>query len=378
MKKLAILGSTGSIGVSTLKVARHLGEQVKVVSLAARSNIDLLEQQALEFNPEVIAVYEEDKAQELRKRLPRAHIVSGMEGLKEAATVSSATFVVSALVGIAGLIPTVAAIKAGKDIGLANKEALVAAGEVVTGLVKKHGVRLLPIDSEHSAIFQCLLSGTPSEVRRLIITASGGPFRACTPEELGRVTFRDALKHPTWQMGAKITIDSSTLMNKGLEFIEAHWLFGTPLNNIEVVVHPQSIIHSMVEFVDGSIIAQMNKPDMINPIQYAITYPDRLPGIVPPFDFLSCGALEFYAPDTQKFPCLRLAFEAIRSGGSLPCYMNGANEILVSRFLQGQLGWQEIGRKLEVLMSRHHTERSPSLDTLLAVDATARREASLI
>lgn len=375
MKKIAILGSTGSIGENTLNVIRHLKNEFTVTALAAKSNIDLLEAQAKEFKPEIIGVYDKDKALELQKRLPNIKIVAGMEGLEEVASHTSAEFVVSAMSGTLALAPTVAAIKAGKNIGLANKEALVSGGALVMGLVKKHGVTLMPIDSEHSAIFQCLNGEKLKEVNRIIITASGGPFRNFTSEQMKSVTVEQALHHPTWKMGPKITVDCSTLMNKGLEVIEAHWLFNMPYDKIEVLVHPQSIIHSMVEFVDKSIIAQMGEPSMIVPIQYALTYPDRKPGIPANFDFIKNSTLQFMAPDLNRFPCLRLAFESIKKGGSLSCYMNAANEVLVNKCLQRQISWHDIPRKLELLMSKHKVIQLKTLEDVIGVDALAREEA---
>jgi len=375
MKKIAILGSTGSIGESTIRIARHLKNEIKITALAAKSNIDLLEAQAKEFKPEIIGVFDEDKALELQKRLPNIKVVAGMEGLEEVASHSSADFVVSAMAGTLGLVPTVAAIKAGKNIGLANKEALVSGGALVMSLVKEKGVQLLPIDSEHSAIFQCLNGEKRKEVNRIIITASGGPFRYFTPEQLAVATVDQALCHPTWKMGPKITIDSSTLMNKGLEVIEAHWLFDMPIEKIDVVIHPQSIIHSMVEFTDGSIIAQMGEPSMIVPIQYALTYPDRKPGLQSKFDFMKHNTLQFFMPDFNNFRCLKLAYESIKRGGSLPCYMNAANEVLVNQCLERKISWHDISRKLEELMSRHSVTPIKTLDDVLAVDAMARAEA---
>lgn len=376
MRKVAILGSTGSIGESTLKVIRHLKKDFAVTALAAKSNIDLLEAQAKEFHPEIIAVFEENKALELQKRLPLIKVVAGMAGLEEVASYANADFVVSAISGTLGLVPTVAAIKAKKDVGLANKEALVSGGSLVMQLVKEHQIRLLPIDSEHSAIFQCLTGEKTQEVERIIITASGGPFRQFTPEQLASVTVDQALAHPTWKMGPKVTIDSSTLMNKGLEVIEAHWLFNMPVEKIEVIVHPQSIIHSMVEFVDRSIIAQMGEPSMIVPIQYALTYPNRQPGIPLKFDFAKNSQLQFFSPDLNCFPCLRLAFESIKQGGSLSCYMNAANEVLVNKFLNGQISWQNISRKLEKLMTQHKVIPLRTLEDILSIDTLAREEAA--
>lgn len=377
MKRIALLGSTGSIGQSTLKVARHLGSHhIQVLALAAHSNIDLLEEQAREFHPELIAVYDKSKALELQKRLPNQNILAGMEGVVAAATYSSANFVVSALTGTLGLIPTVAAIRAGKDVGLANKESLVSGGALVMGLVKEKKVRLLPIDSEHSAIFQCLNGEKESAIHRLILTASGGPFRNYSPDQLQQVTVEQALNHPTWSMGKKVTLDSSTLMNKGLEVIEAHWLFNLPLDKIEVVIHPQSILHSMVEFVDGSMKAQMSEPSMIVPIQYALTYPNRKPGLLNPFDFIKNGTLQFFSPDFERFRCLRLAYDAAKAGGSLPCYLNAANEVLGNRFIQKEFNWIEIGRKLETLIDRQVVNPIHSLEDVLGIDEQARKEAA--
>lgn len=375
MKTISLLGSTGSIGESTLKVVRHLKGEVRIGALAARSSIDKLEEQAREFNPELIAVYDENKAALLRKKLPHIEILSGMEGLKAAASHSSSEMVLSAMVGTAGFIPTVAAIEAGKDVALANKESLVSGGALVMSLVKKHGVNLIPVDSEHSAIFQCLVGQPKERVNRLILTASGGPFRTFTSEQLAAVTLEQALRHPTWTMGAKITVDSSTLMNKGLEVIEAYWLFGVPIEKISVVVHPQSIIHSLVEFVDNSLLAQMGVPSMIVPIQYALTYPDRLPGMMEPFDFLKHETLQFFAPDPGKFRCLRLAFDSLKAGGSLSCYMNGANEILVEGFLNKKISWWEIATHLETLMQRHQVIPLSSVEDVISTDSAARRDA---
>lgn len=375
MKKIALLGSTGSIGESTLKVARHLKEEIRICALAAHSNIDLLEKQAKEFHPELIAVYDEKKALELKKRLPHIAIESGMEGLKAVASYSGANFVISAMSGTAGLIPTIAALDAGKSLGLANKEALVSGGALVMELAKKRGVQIIPIDSEHSALFQCLLGQPKNSVSRLILTASGGPFRNFSQEQLDSITPEQALSHPTWTMGPKITTDCSTLMNKGLEVIEAHWLFDIPIENISVVIHPQSIIHSMVEFVDNSLLAQMGETSMIVPIQYAITYPERLPGLLKPFDFTKYHTLQFLTPDTDKFPCLRLAYDAIRAGGSMACYMNAANEVLVNGFLEKKIPWSGISKKLETLMERHSINPIHSIQDVLLIDTQARQEA---
>jgi 1-deoxy-D-xylulose-5-phosphate reductoisomerase len=378
-KKIAIIGSTGSIGNSTIEVVRNLGaENVQIVALAAGSNIDLLEKQAKEFHPELIAVFDEQKAKELKKRLPNTKIVPGIEGVIAAATLSSANLVISAMVGTLGLIPTIEAIKSGKDVALANKEALVSGGALVMSLAKANGVNILPVDSEHSAIFQCLKGEHSQSIRRIILTSSGGPFRSHTSDQLAAVTVDDALNHPTWTMGPKVTIDSSTLMNKGLEVIEAHWLFDTPIEQIDVVIHPQSIIHSMVEYVDGSMLAQMSQPTMLVPIQYAITHPNRSPGLIQPFDFTKHATLQFYQPDTEKFRCLQLAFDSVAEGHSMPCYMNAANEVLVDRFLNQQISWVDISRKLDTLMSHHNKQPIKELGDVLAIDSLARNEAASI
>lgn len=377
MKQITLLGSTGSIGQNTLRVARHLGtDQIRVVALAAHSNIDLLEQQAKEFNPCLVAVFEKQKAQELQKRVPQIKVLGGMEGLVAAASCVEADFVVSAIAGTLGLQPTVEAIKAGKSIGLANKESLVSGGALVMSLAKEKGVQIIPIDSEHSAIFQCLHGENSKQVRRLILTASGGPFRSYSLAELHSVTVDQALCHPNWKMGSKVTIDCSTLMNKGLEMIEAHWLFAVPPEKIEVVFHPQSIVHSMVEFTDSAIIAQMSMPTMTIPIQYALTYPQRQPGFEQPFDFSKQTSLQFYPPDFEKFRCLKLAFNAMNRGGSMPCFMNAANEVLVTRFIEKKIPWLAIGTQLERLMDAHSVEHIESIEHLIVIDKEARALAS--
>jgi len=376
MKQIAILGSTGSIGRNALNVARHLKSRFRIVALAARGNIDLLEQQAREFQPLIIGVYDPVKARELQKRLPHQTVVAGMEGLKAVAVCQEAEMVISAIAGTLGLQPTIEAILAGKNIGLANKEALVSGGSLVMRLVKERRVQLIPIDSEHSAIFQCLKGEKQSAVNRIVLTSSGGPFRTWVDEQLLGVTVEQALNHPTWKMGPKVTIDSSTLMNKGLEVIEAYWLFNVALDKIEVIIHPQSIIHSLVEFRDNSMLAQMGVPNMIVPIQYAMTYPDRALGLLEPFDFVKHEKLEFFKPDMNKFRCLALSYEAIRQGGSMPCYMNAANEVLVQRFLAGEISWSEISHQLECLMSSHQVQQINTLEDVLAVDNQAREEAA--
>ena len=371
MKKIAVLGSTGSIGKNTLAVAKYLNMNVR--ALAAHSNIDLLEKQAHQFHPECIAVFDTDKALELQKRLPEVSVVGGMEGLIEAATQYDTEFVVSAMVGTRGILPTLKAIESGKTIGLANKEVLISAGELIMGSAQRKRVKILPIDSEHSAIFQCLQGEYLSGVRRIVLTASGGPF--LKRDDLEGLTPSCALKHPTWVMGKKVTIDSSTLMNKGLEVIEAKFLFDIPVEKIDVVVHPQSLIHSLVEFVDGSLLSQIGEHDMKIPIQYALTYPKREKRIAPCFDFLKYSKLEFCMPDWGKFPCLRLAYEAAKTGGTLPCFMNAANEILVERFLGGEIEWLDIGKKLETLMAKHTSVPQENLEILFDVEQSAREMA---
>lgn len=377
MKRVVILGSTGSIGQNALVIARHLHSHFEVVALAAKENIDLLEQQIHEFHPRLVAVFNEKKAHELQKRLPKQTILAGMEGLCAVAAYEESDLVISAIADTVGLKPTIEAIKAGKNIGLANKEVLVSAGAFVMQLAKEKGVVLIPIDSEHSAIFQCLKGERIPAARRLILTSSGGPFRSWTQEQIDQVTVEQALKHPNFLMGPKVTIDSSTLMNKGLEVIEAHWLFGMKLEGIEVLIHPQQKIHSMVEFVDGSIMAQMCEPDMLIPIQYAMTYPERFQGILPAYDFIKNSYLDFYQPDVSKFRCLDLAYEAIRRGGSLPCYMNAINAELVKLFLNRKIGWKEIGIQLERFMEQHSVQAINTLETILAIDEEARQEVAV-
>ena len=376
-RKIAILGSTGSIGKNALQVATHNKETIEIVGLAVKDNIDLLEKQIAEHSPRIVAVYNLEKAALLQKRVPHVQVVGGLEGLCEVAALSDVHTVVAAIVGAIGLLPTIEAIKAGKTIALANKEVLVSAGAYVMPLAKSHGVTLLPVDSEHNAVFQCLHQEDKKAIRRIILTSSGGPFRGWTIDQLREVSVEQALRHPNFSMGSKITIDSSTLMNKGLEVIEAYWLFGVPLESIEVLVHPQQKIHSMVEFIDGSILAEMCEPDMVVPIQYAMTYPDRVQGLLPPYDFVKNGRLDFHAPDTSTFRCLSLAYQALRAGGTMPCYMNAANEVLVHRFIQKEIPWIEIGVKLEELMMKYDGGNKTSLEAILAADTQGREEAIL-
>ena len=369
MKKIAILGSTGSIGTQTLEVVRE-NKDIEVLALAAGNNIKLLEQQIREFRPKVAAVWTEEKAKELRENVKDLDIkiVSGMDGLIEVSVIEGAEILVTAILGMIGIRPTIEAIKAGKDIALANKETLVCAGHIIMPLAKEYGVQILPVDSEHSAIFQSLQGSRRSELKRILLTASGGPFRGKTREELAHMKLEDALKHPTWTMGQKITIDSSTLVNKGLEVIEAKWLFDVDIDQVEVVVHPQSIIHSMVEYVDGAIIAELGTPDMKLPIQYAIYYPERrfLPG--ERVNFATLGQLTFEKPDTETFTGLKLAFEAGRAGGSLPTVFNAANERAVSKFLNRKIGYLQITEIIEECMRNHKNIINPTVEDILATE----------
>ena len=369
MKKIAILGSTGSIGTQTLEVVRE-NKDIEVLRLAAGNNIKLLERQIREFHPKMAAVWSEERAKELRENVKDLNIkiVSGMEGLIELSVMEESEILVTAIVGMIGIRPTIEAIKAGKDIALANKETLVTAGHIIMPLAKEYQVAILPVDSEHSAIFQSLQGGQEKALHKILLTASGGPFRQKTREELLNIQVEDALKHPNWEMGRKITIDSSTLVNKGLEVIEAKWLFDVSLDQIEVVVHPQSIIHSMVEYVDGAIIAQLGTPDMKLPIQYALYYPERrfLPG--DRLDFAALSKLTFEKPDMETFYGLRLAFEAGKEGGSLPTVFNAANELAVSKFLERKIKYLEIPEIIEHCMQAHKTIADPSVDEILQTE----------
>jgi 1-deoxy-D-xylulose-5-phosphate reductoisomerase len=375
MKKIVILGSTGSIGTQALDVVRSNPREFSVVGLAGRSNLALLKRQITEFKPRIAAVWSDEDAAELarwcRRHRRGARIVSGLPGLREVARTASAELVLSAVVGSIGLEPLLAAIAAGKTIALANKEALVIAGELIMSEARAHGVTILPVDSEHSAIFQCLKNEKISAARRILLTASGGPFYRSVKEPAD-ITVADALAHPTWKMGKKITIDSATLMNKGLEAIEASHLFGVGLDRIEIVIHPQSIVHSLVEFVDRSVIAQMSMPDMRLPIQYALTYPARIPSRVPPLDLPLVRTLSFDVPDFRRFPCLELALSAGRRGGTMPAVMNAANEVAVGRFLSGDILFTDIAGIISAVMKKHRTVRRPTLDTIIAADAAAR------
>lgn len=367
MKKIGILGSTGSIGTQTLEVVRNNREEIQVNALAAGNNITLLEQQIREFHPRLAVVWKEENAAKLKTMIADldVRVVSGMEGLIEAATQPDSDILVTAIVGMIGIQPTVAAIQSGKDIALANKETLVTAGHIIMPLAKQNHVDILPVDSEHSAIFQCLHGEDPKEIHKLLLTASGGPFRGKDREYLSRVTVEDALKHPNWAMGQKITIDSATMVNKGLEVMEAKWLFDVDIDDVEVVVQPQSIIHSMVEFQDGAVMAQLGTPDMKLPIQYALFYPQRrfLPG--KRLDFAELSSIQFSKPDLEVFQGLSLAYHVGREGGSLPTVFNAANEYAVASFLEKKIGFLDIYRMIEECIDAHNKIEAPSIAEIL-------------
>ncbi|MGD2063084.1 MAG: 1-deoxy-D-xylulose-5-phosphate reductoisomerase [Nitrospirota bacterium] len=377
MKPLSILGATGSIGRSTCDLVRRNRDRFVVRGLTAHRRIDLLAEQIREFQPAVAAVADPALLPQLRALVGRTatELLAGEEGLSAVATYDDVEMVVAAIVGAAGLLPTLAAARAGKTIGLANKETLVMAGNLFVRELNAGGGRLLPIDSEHSAIFQCLAGNRHDDVRRIILTASGGPFFAHPAEDLHRVTREQALDHPNWSMGAKITIDSATLMNKGLEVIEAHFLFDQHADAIEVVIHPQSIVHSLVEFCDGQLIAQLGMPDMRGPIAYALAFPERLADAMRPLDLLAIGRLDFHPPDRERFPCLRLGYQALQDGGALPCVLNAANEEAVAAFLADRIPFAAIAQVTEEVMVSYHGAEPASLPEVLAVDEWARHEA---
>jgi 1-deoxy-D-xylulose-5-phosphate reductoisomerase len=373
-KNIAILGSTGSIGRSTLEVIKNLPDRFRVTVLTARGNIELLQEQIAQFRPHRVVVQDDSNATGLRRRLGNGiDVLSGEEGLETVVGGDDVDVVLSSLVGFAGLRPTLSAIEAGKDVALANKETLVVGGEIIMRRVREKGVRLIPVDSEHSAILQCLQGEDRSSVARLLLTASGGPFLHLERGRFGSVTKAEALNHPTWRMGNKITIDSATLMNKGLEVIEAFWLFGIPGERIEVVIHPQSIIHSMVEFVDGSIKAQMGVPDMKVPIQYALTFPERPPSPYRRIDFATLREMTFFPPDLDKFRCLALAYRALATGGTAPAVLNAANEVAVEMFLDERLPFSAIPSLIEDALNNHTPKHGITLDDLIHADGETRR-----
>ena len=378
MKNLAVLGSTGSIGVSTLSIVERFPERFCVVALAAGKNLSKLKEQVSRFQPEVVSLSTEEDAKDLRLQLPdfRGEIRWGDDGLQAVATHPEAEMVMAALVGAAGLAPTLSAIRAGKTIALANKEALVISGELMTREAKHYGVRILPVDSEHNAIFQALHGHQHTQVKRIILTASGGPFLHRPAQELSKVTIEEALQHPTWKMGSKITIDSATLMNKGLEVIEARWLFDLPPEQVTVIVHPQSIVHSMVEYIDGSVLAQLGIPDMAIPISYILSYPERLPlAHLPALDLAAAAQLTFFEPDFEKFSCLKLAYASLQQGGTCPAALNAANEVAVENFLCGRIRFTDIAILNDRVLQQHQIKPVTGLDVLLEADRWARDKA---
>ena len=378
MKQIAILGSTGSIGCNTLRVVDAMPGAFGVAALGAGSNVELLAEQIVRHQPRLVSVSDEECREKLLYELRQRSIIQlpsigvGVEGLIEVATCADAEIVVGAVVGALGLLPTYRALELGKRVALANKETLVVAGELMTKAAEKSGAELLPVDSEHNALHQCLRGETRAELKRLILTASGGPFRNASKAEIEAATPAQALNHPTWRMGAKITIDSATMMNKGLEVIEARWLFHCSADEIDIVIHPQSVVHSMIELVDGSIIAQLGVTDMRHAIQYALTYPARHPSELPPLDLTSLSKLEFFAPDTERFPCVRLAYQALRAGGTLPAVLNAANEVAVAAFLDEQIKFGDIPRLIEAACAAHQIQPAETLENVLGADQWAR------
>jgi 1-deoxy-D-xylulose-5-phosphate reductoisomerase len=377
-KRVVILGATGSIGESALKVARDIPERMEIVGLAANSNAKKLASAANETRARSVCLVDKTKVDTLQRGLEyKPRILTGEEGLREIACLTDAEMVLVAIVGTGGLRPALAAIETGKDLAVASKEILVMAGEIVMREARDNGVHVLPVDSEHNAIFQCLEGKSSSEIRRIILTASGGPFRETAREDFDSITPEQALKHPTWNMGPKITIDSATLFNKGLEMIEAHWLFGVEMKRVEVVIHPQSIVHSLVEFADGSTLAQLSYSNMCFPIQYAVTWPDRVPNTLPPLDFSKLSKLEFFTPRYADFPALNLARRAGETGGTLPAVMNAANEVAVAAFLDRQMRFPDIWQTVEEVMDRHAPIAHPDLDAILQADQWARGSAGI-
>ncbi len=377
MKKILILGSTGSIGINTLNVIRKFPDKFKISALTVNKRIDLLEPQIEEFKPELVVVQNKEFAKELKSKIKgKCEVLSGKEGLLSAAANIEYDVLIGAMVGFAGLAPTIEAIKRGKRIALANKETLVVAGELVTKLCKKHNAEIIPVDSEHSAIYQCLVGEKDNQVSKLILTASGGPFLNSSKETFSNVTVQQALNHPNWNMGNKITIDSASMMNKGLEVIEAYWLFGISKTKIEVVIHPQSIIHSMVEFVDGSIKAQLGLPDMKLPIQYALSFPKRLANDFPRVSFQKIGNLTFLEPDLNKFECLKIAYDVLETGGIAPCILNAANEVAVEKFLNGKIKFSYIPAIISKALDKFENHKQPDLEMIFEYDQLTREFAN--
>lgn len=379
MKRVVILGSTGSIGKNALEVIGRHQEKFAVTGLAAGSNIEVLEEQIRSFHPEIVAVYDSEASRRLKERVGNiVNVLTGQDGVNAVASYENSDLVLSAMVGFSGLLPTLNAIRAGKTIGLANKETLVVAGEIIMNEARSRGVRILPVDSEHSAVFQCLDGRSKDHLRRIILTASGGPFLNRKAEEFGNISPDEALRHPRWKMGKKVTIDSATLMNKGLEVIEASHLFALRPDEISVVIHPESIIHSMVEFIDGTIISQQSVPDMKGPIAYALSYPERLSNIMPSIDLTEVGTLSFFKPDLKRFPCLGYAYEALREGGTMPAVLNASNEVAVKSFLEGRIHFNEIPVIINKTMSSHTSKGSPELIDIIEADRWARLKAEEI
>ncbi|MEJ2586956.1 MAG: 1-deoxy-D-xylulose-5-phosphate reductoisomerase [Deltaproteobacteria bacterium] len=381
MKKISILGSTGSIGVSALEVIEGKPDEYEVVALSAATNMALLSEQIIAFSPRAVSVLEESLAVDLRKRLvghKRPEVLYGQEGYKEIASMAEVDTVISAMTGAAGLLPTFEAIKSGKEIALANKETLVTAGPMIMDAAQKRGVAILPVDSEHSAILQSLRGHEKEDLNRIILTASGGPFREASLKRMKHVTAAEALKHPNWAMGPKITIDSASMMNKGLEVIEAKWLFDLEMHQIGILIHPESILHSMVEYRDGSVIGQMGIPDMKIPIAYALSYPRHLDNALTPLDLAKIGTLTFRAPDLKRFKCLDLALQAAGEGGSMPAVLNAANEVAVEAFLNGRIGFLDIPSLIEKTMSAHHTRVLDDMEMVIETDRWARKTAELL
>ncbi len=378
MKKISILGSTGSIGRTTLDIVSSFPDRFRVIGLAAKNNIRLLEAQIKACRPEIVAVSDESAGRELKKKNLPVEILTGEKGLEEIAVFEHVDLVVSAIVGSAALMPTFAAVKAGKNIALASKECIVMAGSIIMAEASKKGIKVIPVDSEHSAIFQCLNGREGHEVRKIILTASGGPFLRKSLSELESVTPEEALKHPNWLMGKKITIDSATLMNKGLEIIEAHWLFGLPAEKIEVLLHPQSIVHSMVEFIDGSVMAQMSVPDMKGPISYALSYPHRFEDVLPSLDLSKIGELTFEKPDMDKHICLSLTYNALKAGGTLPSVLNAANEVAVDAFLGRKISFTQIPAVVSNTMVQHTVSDGKTIKDIINASNWAKEKAERV